>query len=416
MSIINKKKIINDPVYGFINITDEIIFDIIEHPYFQRLRRIKQLGLSHLVYPSAVHSRFSHALGAMYLMGEALQYLQQKGHTITTEELKAARIAILLHDIGHGPFSHTLEYSIIKNVSHEQVSLLFMEALNKEFGGKLDMAIAIFKDKYHKHFLHQLVSSQLDVDRLDYLRRDSFFTGVSEGVIGTQRILKMLEVVDDKIVVERKGIYSIENFLNSRRIMYWQVYLHKTVLGAEHLLMNILKRAKEVYNTDNDLWTTPALQFFLKSEIDANSFNNDSKIINKYSLLDDYDILSSIKVWAQYANDVVLKDLSSRLINRNFFRIEFSDKKINISDLTKYRETAMLELNLTKKESDYYVFTDHTSNYLYSDSNGSIDILEKNGVIKNIGEVSEQLSVNKLKKAVTKHFLCYPKNLNITIK
>jgi HD superfamily phosphohydrolase len=414
MSIINKKKIINDPVYGFINITDEIIFDIIEHPYFQRLRRIKQLGLSHLVYPSAVHSRFSHALGAMYLMGEALQYLQHKGHTITTEELKAARIAILLHDIGHGPFSHTLEYSIIKNVSHEQVSLLFMEALNKEFGGKLDMAIAIFKDEYHKHFIHQLVSSQLDVDRLDYLRRDSFFTGVSEGVIGTQRILKMLEVVDDRIVVEKKGIYSIENFLNSRRIMYWQVYLHKTVLGAEHLLMDILKRAKEVYNTD--LWTTPTLEFFLANEIDAASFKNNNKIINKYSLLDDYDILSSIKVWAQYAKDAILKDLSRRLINRNFFRIEFSDKKFNISELAKYREKAMSELKLTKEDSEYYVFADHTSNYLYSDSNESIDILEKNGIIKNIGEVSEQLSVNKLKKAITKHFLCYPKNLNITIE
>jgi len=408
MSIINKKKILNDPVYGFINITDEIIFDIIEHPYFQRLRRIKQLGLSHLVYPSAVHSRFSHALGAMFLMGEALQYLQQKGHNITPEEFEAARIAILLHDIGHGPFSHTLEYSILENISHEKVSLLLMEALNKEFNGKLDLAIKIFKDEYHKHFIHQLVSSQLDVDRLDYLRRDSFFTGVSEGVIGTQRILKMLEIVNDKIVVERKGIYSIENFLNSRRIMYWQVYLHKTVLGAEHLLMNILKRAKEI-NKDKSLWATPALKFFLDNEIGEKFFEENNEVIYKYSLLDDYDILSAIKVWAQSANDRVLKDLSMRLINRNFFRIEFNDIRFSKLEVKKHTDRVSKALKLNSIETAYYVFTDKTSNYLYSNEEGSIDILEKDGSVKNIIEISEQLSATKLKKAVTKHFICYPK-------
>ena len=408
MSIINKKKILNDPVYGFINITDEIIFDIIEHPYFQRLRRIKQLGLSHLVYPSAVHSRFSHALGAMFLMGEALQYLQQKGHEITPEEFEAARIAILLHDIGHGPFSHTLEYSILDNLSHEKVSLIFMEVLNKEFGGKLSLAISIFKDEYHKHFIHQLVSSQLDVDRLDYLRRDSFFTGVSEGVIGTQRILKMLEIVDDKIVVEKKGIYSIENFLNSRRIMYWQVYLHKTVLGAEHLLINILKRAKEV-NKYEDVWATPALKFFLDNEIGESIFKSNDDFLKKYSLLDDYDIYSAIKVWSQQANDRILKDLSRRLINRKFFKIEFSDSKFKISDVTKHKKRIIQELNISEEEANYYVFTDHTSNYLYSNEEGTIDIIEKDGSIKNIGEISEQLSATKLKKTVTRHFLCYPK-------
>jgi len=408
MSIINKKKILNDPVYGFINITDEIIFDIIEHPYFQRLRRIKQLGLSHLVYPSAVHSRFSHAIGAMFLMGEALQYLQQKGHEITKEEFEAARIAILLHDIGHGPFSHTLEYSILENISHEKVSLLFMEDLNKEFNGKLDLAIRIFKNEYHKHFIHQLVSSQLDVDRLDYLRRDSFFTGVSEGVIGTQRILKMLEIVNDKIVVERKGIYSIENFLNSRRIMYWQVYLHKTVLGAEHLLMNILKRAKEI-NKNESLWATPALKFFLDNEIGEKLFENNNEVIFKYSLLDDYDILSAIKVWAQTANDKVLKDLSTRLINRNFFRIEFSDSEFSSIEVEKHTDRVSRALSLDSIETKYYVFTDKTSNYLYSNEEGSIDILEKDGSVKNIIEISEQLSATKLKKAVTKHFICYPK-------
>jgi len=408
MSIINKKKILNDPVYGFINITDEIIFDIIEHPYFQRLRRIKQLGLSHLVYPSAVHSRFSHALGAMFLMGEALQYLQQKGHDITPEEFEAARIAILLHDIGHGPFSHTLEYSILENISHEKVSLLFMEALNKEFNGKLDLAIKIFKNEYHKHFIHQLVSSQLDVDRLDYLRRDSFFTGVSEGVIGTQRILKMLEIVNDKIVVEKKGIYSIENFLNSRRIMYWQVYLHKTVLGAEHLLMNILKRAKEIHK-DESLWATPALKFFLDNEIGEKLFEESNEVIYKYSLLDDYDILSAIKVWAQSTNDIILKDLSIRLINRNFFRIEFSDKRFSKLEVKKHTDRISKALKLNSRETAYYVFTDRTSNYLYSNEEGSIDILEKDGSIKNIIEISEQLSATKLKKAVTKHFICYPK-------
>jgi HD superfamily phosphohydrolase len=411
MSTINKKKILNDPVYGLINIADDLIFDIIEHPYFQRLRRIKQLGLSHLVYPSAVHSRFSHAIGTMYLMGEVLQYLRQKGHEISDYEMEAARIAILLHDIGHGPFSHALEYSVVKGVSHEELSLVFMEALNNEYDGKLSMAIAIFKDEYPRHFFHQLVSSQLDVDRLDYLRRDSFFTGVSEGVIGTQRILKMMEIVEDKIVVEKKGIYSIENFLNSRRIMYWQVYLHKAVLMAEHLLMNILKRAKEVHQHSEKLFASPALAYFLESKNNRELFTNESTALKNYALLDDFDILSAIKVWAQNADDKVLKDLSQRLINRRFFKIEFSTTEFSKTKISKKRETIKNSLNLSDKEAEYYVFTDHTSNHLYSNEGGTIEIISKSGKIKDIAEVSEQLSASKLKKPVTKYFLCYPKEM-----
>lgn len=411
MSTINKKKILNDPVYGLINIADDIIFDIIEHPYFQRLRRIQQLGLSHLVYPSAVHSRFSHAIGTMYLMGEVLQYLRQKGHDISDEEMESARIAVLLHDIGHGPFSHALEYSVVKCVSHEELSLVFMESLNEEFNGKLSMAIAIFKDKYPRHFFHQLVSSQLDVDRLDYLRRDSFFTGVSEGVIGTQRILKMMEVVDDKIVVEKKGIYSIENFLNSRRIMYWQVYLHKAVLMAEHLLMNILKRAKEVHNKSEILFASPALTYFLSNEINKDMFGNKTLALKNFSLLDDFDILSAIKVWSQTANDKVLRDLSLRLINRKFFKIEFSTTEFSENRISKKKEDCKKRFNLSDKEVEYYVFTDHTSNHLYSNEGGSIEILSKNGKIKDIAEVSEQLSASKLKKPVKKYFICYPKEI-----
>lgn len=411
MSIINKKKILNDPIYGLINIADDIIFDIIEHPYFQRLRRIKQLGLSHLVYPSAVHSRFSHAIGTTYLMGEVLQYLRQKGHSISDEEVESARIAVLLHDIGHGPFSHALEYSVVKKVSHEELSLIFMESLNEEFNGRLTTAIAIFKDEYPRHFLHQLVSSQLDVDRLDYLRRDSFFTGVSEGVIGTQRILKMMEIVNDNIVVEKKGIYSIENFLNSRRIMYWQVYLHKAVLMAEHLLMKILKRAKEVHFKNEILFASPALDYFLKNEISKDMFITDSIALNNFALLDDFDILSAIKVWAQNARDKVLQDLSQRLINRRFFKIEFSTTEFSESKIAKKKEDCKKRFNLSDEEVDYYVFTDHTSNHLYSNEGGSIAILSKNGKIKDLAEVSEQLSASKLKKPVTKYFICYPKEI-----
>jgi HD superfamily phosphohydrolase len=411
MRTFNKKKILNDPIYGFINIADDLIFDTIEHPYFQRLRRIQQLGLSHLVYPSAVHSRFSHAIGSMYLMSESMQYLRQKGHKISEKESESALLAILLHDIGHGPFSHALEYSIVKNISHERLSLLFMESINSDFGGQLDMAISIFKDEYPKHFLHQLISSQLDVDRLDYLRRDSFFTGVSEGVIGTQRILKMLEIVDDKIVVEEKGIYSIENFLHSRRIMYWQVYLHKTVLVAEHLLMKILKRAKEVFKEGEELFASPALYFFLNEEAEENLFTKDKIAIENFSKLDDFDIMGAIKTWAQNSNDFVLKDLSNRLINRKLLRIEFNETKFSETKINKLKKSVMNLLNIDEHQASYYVFANHTSNYLYSKGSGSINILSKDGSIKDIAHVSEQLNTVKLNNPVTKYFICYPKEL-----
>ena len=411
MSVQNKKKILNDPVYGFINIADGVIYDIFEHTYFQRLRRIKQLGMSHLVYPSAVHSRFSHALGATFLMNEALNTIRYKGTIITDEEKEAALLAILLHDIGHGPFSHALEYSIVKNVSHEKLSTLFMERLNQEFDGKLSLAISIFKNEYHKKFLHQLVSSQLDVDRMDYLRRDSFFTGVSEGAIGTQRIIKMLDVVDDNVVIEHKGIYSIESFLHSRRIMYWQVYLHKTVLVAEHLLMNILKRAKEVTRIGEDLFATPPLSYFLNNDIDNEVFENDEDALNNFAMLDDYDILAAIKTWASNAQDTVLKDLSQRLINRRFFKIEYNDKEFSVSKLKKLKKQTQEQLNISEEDLSYYVFTDHTSNYMYSNDGGSIDILFKDGKVKDIANVSEQLSVARLKKPIRKYFICYPKEL-----
>ncbi len=415
MSIFNKKKILNDPIYGFINIPEDLIYDIFEHAYFQRLRRIKQLGMTHLVYPSAVHSRFSHALGATYLMNEALLTIRNKGTEITDEEMEATLLAIILHDIGHGPFSHALEYSIVKNVSHEKLSVLFMEELNKEFDGRLTLAITIFKDEYHKHFLHQLVSSQLDVDRMDYLRRDSFFTGVTEGAIGTQRIIKMLDVVDDKIVVEHKGIYSIENFLHSRRIMYWQVYLHKTVLVAEHLLMNILKRAKDVSKEGSEkLFASPPLAYFLNNDIDQTVFDTDDNALRKFAMLDDYDILGAIKIWAFDAKDDVLRDLSRRLIDRRFFRIEFSEKEITPARIKKIQKAVQQQMDISEENLGYYVFTDHTSNYMYSNEEGSIDILFKDGKVKDVAEVSEQLSASKLKRPVRKYFVCYPKTVDLS--
>ncbi len=407
----NKKKILNDPIYGFINIPDQIIFDIFEHKYFQRLRRIKQLGMSHLVYPSAVHSRFSHALGATFLMGEALNTIRYKGTEITKEEREAALLAILLHDVGHGPFSHALEYSLVKDVSHEKISLLIMEKLNIKFDGKLSLAISIFKDEYHKRFLHQLVSSQLDVDRMDYLRRDSFFTGVTEGAIGTQRIIKMIDVVDDNIVIEHKGIYSIESFLHSRRIMYWQVYLHKTVLVAEQLLMSILRRAKEVSKNGEVLFATPPLAYFLNEDVDDKLFEKDENALKNYTLLDDYDILAAIKTWAYNAEDKVLRDLSERLINRRFFKIEYSDKEFSVARLKKLNKLTQEKLSISEEDLSYYVFTDHTSNYMYSNEGGSIDILFKDGKVKDIANVSEQLSVAKLKKPIRKYFICYPKEI-----
>ena len=404
----NKKKIFNDPVYGFINIPSGLIFDIIEHPNFQRLRRITQLGLSHLVYPSAIHSRFSHVLGAMFLMNEAIYTLKQKGNEISDKETEAALIAILLHDIGHGPFSHALEHSIVVKHSHEELSLLFMEELNKEFDGKLSLAISIFKNDYKKHFLHQLISGQLDVDRLDYLRRDSFFTGVSEGVIGTQRIIKMLDVDNDQLVVEAKGVYSIENFLNSRRIMYWQVYLHKTVLSAEYLLMNILKRARELSAEGIHLFASPALSYFLETPSQQQDFSPNGTALNHFADLDDFDIQSAVKVWMQH-EDKVLSMLSSNLINRRLFKVEFSETPFDNLLIEKFQKEIAEKYHISFEEAAYFIIHDKTSNSAYKVNENNINIRFKDGTIKDVADASDNMGVSGISNVITKYFLCIPK-------
>lgn len=401
-----KNKIINDPVHGFITINFEILSKIINHPYFQRLRRIKQLGLTHLVYPGAMHTRFHHALGAMFLMDEAIKSLRQKGYEITENEELGAKVAILLHDIGHGPFSHALEHSIIKNTSHEQLSLKIMEVLNNEFSGELTTAIAIFKDEYPKRFLHQLVSSQLDVDRLDYLKRDSFYTGVTEGVIGTQRILKMIDVIDDELVVQEKGIYSIENFLNSRRIMYWQVYLHKTVLSAENLLINTLTYAKELTKSGMKLFSTPALQYFLES---GDELGNQENSLENFLQLDDFDIISSIKVWTK-SEDKLLSMLCNMVINRNLMKVEIEKRKFDDAYLKELRLKAASKFEIDEDQAKYLVFGGTTTNYFYDYTKNNIKISLKNGEIKDITEISDQFS-GQTNDLITKHFICFPESI-----
>lgn len=403
----NKKKIFNDPVYGFINIPGGVTFDLIEHPYFQRLRRITQLGLTHLVYPSAIHSRFSHVLGAMFLMNEALHTLSQKGNHISEEEQEAALIAILLHDMGHGPFSHALEHSIVQKHSHEELSVIFMERLNTEFDGKLSLAISIFKNEYPKQFLHQLVSGQLDMDRLDYLRRDSFFTGVSEGIIGTQRIIKMLDIDKDQLVVEAKGVYSIENFLNSRRIMYWQVYLHKTVLSAEHLLTNILKRARELSAQGIPLFASPALSYFLKTPSDQQDFTAKGIALKHFANLDDFDILSAIKVWMHH-QDKVLSMLSSNLINRKLFKVQFSQTPFDNEPIIKLKKTIAKQYQISLEEAQYFIIHKKTSNSAYKVNENNINIKFKDGSIKDVAVASDNMGVNGISNVVTKYFLCVP--------
>lgn len=403
----NKKKIINDPVHGFITIKHNVLHDLIEHPFFQRLRRIKQLGLTHLVYPGAMHTRFHHAIGAMFLMDEALLSLKQKKHLISGQEMKAAKIAILLHDIGHGPFSHALEHSIVDQISHEEISLLFMEKLNLEMDGKLSDAIKIFKNQYSKHFLSQLISGQLDVDRLDYLRRDSFYTGVSEGVIGTQRIIKMLDVIDDSLVVEYKGVYSIDHFLNSRRIMYWQVYLHKTVLSAEFTLINILKRAKEISQNGKDLFATPALQFFLKNKINKNDFTENAEPLTCFSRLDDFDILSAIKVWSTN-EDPILADLCSRIIDRKLLKIELGNHPFDKELVNAMRDKLRQKFSFALDHPEYYVFDGMTENQSYNFSQEHIKIKMKSGEIVDLSAVSDQWNRNQSSFLTRKYYICYP--------
>lgn len=409
-SIHNKRKIFNDPIYGFITIPSEIVYDLIEHPYFQRLRRIKQLGLTHLVYPGAYHSRFHHALGAMHLMMNAIDVLKNKGNEITDEEAEGVIIAILLHDIGHGPFSHALETSITNNVHHEEISLMFMEALNDEFGGKLQTAIDIFSGKYHKKFLHQLVSSQLDMDRLDYLKRDSFYTGVSEGVIGTERIIKMLNVRNDYLCLEEKGIYSIENFLNARRIMYWQVYLHKTVLSAEFLLVKILEKAKQLIQSGEVLFGTPTFIEFLKNDYSLDDFKSNPSLLKKFSQLDDFDILTSTKVWCEHPN-ASLSQLCLQLINRKLYKIKVQDQPFEEDYVSLLKDKCVNQLGIPVEDLDYFVFSENIKTRIYDPENNSINLLMKDGQTIDISKVSDQLKGHQFTPE-NKYFICYPKNLS----
>lgn len=407
----NKRKNINDPVYGFITIPDSLTYDIIEHPWFQRMRRIKQLGLTHYTYPSAQHTRFQHAIGAMHLMSLAIDVLKAKGIPITREEATGVTLAILLHDIGHGPFSHTLEQSIVPGMSHEELSRLFMARLNEQFGGALELAYAIFNNTYHKRFLHQLVSSQLDMDRLDYLSRDSFFTGVAEGVISTDRIIKMLTVENDELVVEAKGIYSIEKFLVSRRLMYWQVYLHKTVIAADQMLVNLLKRAKHLGESGVEMFATPVLKAFLTENPGKEAFESDPLWLERFALLDDVDIFASIKVWVNHP-DAVLSDLCNRLINRNLFRAEMQRVPFAEAYVEKVKREATLKYNLHPDESCYYVTHERVENKAYNPRHERIMIKEKSNLLIEIAEASEQLNVAVLPTTVSKYVLCYPKELS----
>lgn len=409
MAYINKLKILNDPIYGFISIPNSLVYDLIEHPYFQRLRRISQMGVSYLVYPGAHHTRFHHALGCMHLMQKAVQVLRFKNVSISEDEENALYVAILLHDIGHGPFSHAMEESIVEGVHHEEISILFMNRLNKEFNGKLDLAIKIFKGEYHRKFMLQLISGQLDMDRMDYLKRDSFYSGVAEGNINSERLIQMLNVVNDELVIEKKGIYSVEMFLIARRLMYWQAYLHKTSVCAELILVRVLKRAKELTHKGVELWCSESLQFFLKNQIDEEDF--DSVGLEKFALLDDSDILGALKSW-QFHNDFILSELSKMIINRELLRIEFvSDKEETKLKLNNMLEKVSAKYSLSAEASKYFVFKGKMENQAYSKDKEPIMILKKDGTTKDVLSVSDELNLKSLTKVITKYFVCYPKNV-----
>lgn len=405
-----KKKIINDPVYGFISIDFPILYHLVEHPYFQRLRRITQLGLTNIVYPAANHTRFQHALGATHLMRKAIQILRSKAIDISEKEEEAAMIAILLHDIGHGPYSHALENSIVQNIGHEQISMLLMEDLNRQFEGELDMAISIFKGDYPKSFLHQLVSSQLDMDRLDYLKRDSFFTGVSEGVIGSDRIISMLNVVDGGLVVEEKGIYSIEKFIVARRLMYWQVYLHKTVLCAEYLLLKVLQRARELAQEGQKVPASQSLLFFLKENLELDDFKSNKMVIQEFTKLDDYDVLAAIKSWTIYP-DTVLSLLSESIIGRKLFKTEIQGAAFDSGRVEELRDRFTETYKLPKELSSYFIFGDSIENLAYTQESERINILRKNNRVEEISKAADLFTFTSLSDKVEKHFLCYPREL-----
>lgn len=403
----NKFKILNDPIYGFISIQNELIFDLIEHPYFQRLRRISQLGLTYLVYPGAYHTRFHHALGAMHLTQHAIDILRSKGHEITEEESVATQVAILLHDIGHGPFSHALENTVVKGIHHEELSLLFMNELNKEFEGKLEMAIQIFENSYHKKFLHDLISSQLDMDRLDYLRRDSFYTGVTEGAINSERLLTMLNVYDDHLVIDGKGIYSVEKFIVARRLMYWQVYLHKTVLSAEFMLVKILQRARFLALSGSEIFASGALKAFLYNTYTLFDFKADPELLKRFSRLDDYDILGAIKEWCNH-EDNSLRLMSNNLINRNLLKIRLQNAPFNPALIEELKVKTKEKFQLEHGEENYFVIQDEISNHAYNNELLGIKLLNKKGEAKDILELTDQLDLTHLTKVVTKYFVCFP--------
>jgi len=403
------RKIINDPVYGFITIDDPLVFQMIAHPWYQRLRRIHQMAFAHLVYPGAVHTRLHHSLGAYHLMYNALTELKSKGVEITPEEETAAKIAILLHDIGHGPFSHALENVLITDTHHETISILIMRVLNEQMKGQLHKAIDIFTNNYTKPFLHQLISGQFDVDRMDYLTRDSFYTGVSEGVISADRIIKMLNVVNNQLAIEAKGIYSIEKFIIARRLMYWQVYLHKTVLCAENLLVNILKRAKELAQKNEELFCTPPLKVFLYHQYSEQDFTNDPSLLENFALLDDHDIMTSVKVWVTHP-DKVLSTLCDRLLNRKLLKVELQNQVFKESKIEEIKADVKKRYKLNDKEVGYLVFTGNVVNEAYKADKIHINILFKDGTIADIAKASDQLNTDVLAKTVRKHYLCYPKN------
>jgi len=402
-----KHKIINDPIYGFITIPSKLVFDLMEHKYFQRLRRISQMGFSYIVYPGAHHTRLHHALGAMFLMQKAVQVLKSKGVSISEKEEEALYIAILLHDIGHGPFSHAMENSIVENISHEQISLLFMEALNRKFNKQLTLAIQIFRDKHSRKFLHQLVSGQLDMDRLDYLKRDSFYTGVPEGTVNAQRLIAMLHVKDDKLVIEEKGIYSVENFLVARRLMYWQVYLHKTGIVAEQLLVRVLKRAKQLSAKGVVLPASNGLSFFLNNNISINDFSEE--VLDTFSKLDDYDIISAMKTWVSN-DDFVLKNLSKMLLNRDLLKIKVRPQDFSNQKIEEKRKKLAETYAISEEDASYFVFKGKLENQAYSMEKDTINLLKKNGKIIDVAKASDQLNLEALSKSVVKYYMCYPKN------
>ncbi|MBC8754933.1 HD domain-containing protein [Kordia sp. YSTF-M3] len=407
MNTRNKLKILNDPIYGFITIPNPLIFDLIEHKYFQRLRRITQMGMSYLVYPGAHHTRFHHALGCMHLMQKAIQVLCFKGVEISEDEKQALLIAILLHDIGHGPFSHAMEHSIVNSVHHEEISLLLMEQLNTEFNGSLTLAIEIFKGNYPRKFMYQLISGQIDMDRADYLKRDSFYTGVAEGNINSERIITMLSVVNDELVIEEKGIYSVEKFLVARRLMYWQVYLHKTSLVAEQLLIRVLKRAKELTLQGTQLKASAALSFFIQNEISIEDFNHE--VLDRFAKLDDYDIISAMKEWMN-EDDFILSNLCEMIINRDLLKIKIKNKKISDNKLQSETQNLMKKYSISEAEAAYFVFSGEISNQAYKTTSQNINILMKSGKVQDVVKASDQLNLKALSKTVTKYYICYPKD------